>query len=135
MKYIFDASSIFTAIKEKRVRCLNGKFSLEIARYELGNIVWKDHILLRTISKEEAERTIKAIKHTLALMEVLQIAENEDAVFEIAAELRITFYDAAYVHAAKARDLGLITEDQHLIKKVTPKIKALTLNDFSSQQP
>jgi len=129
MKCIFDASSIFTAIKEKKVRCLNGNFSLEIARYELGNIVWKDHILLRIISKEEAEKTIETIKRTLALMDVLQIAENEDAIFKIASELRITFYDAAYVHAAKAKELVLITEDQRLIKKVTPNIKALTLNE------
>jgi len=134
MKYIFDASSIFTAIKEKEVRFLNGNFSLEIARYELGNIVWKDCVLLQTVSKEEAERTIKTIRHTLALMEILQIAENEDAIFEIASELRITFYDAAYVHAAKARELGLITEDQHLKKKVTPNVKAMTLKEFSSPQ-
>ena len=135
MKCIFDPSSIFTAIREKKVRSLSGNFSLEIARYELGNVVWKDHILLRTISKEEAKETIKTIKHTLALMEILQIAEDEDAIFETAAEMRLTFYDAAYVHAAEAKDLGLITEDQHLIKKVTPKIRALTLNEFSSQQP
>jgi len=135
MKYIFDASSIFTAIREKKVRSLNGNFSLEIARYELGNIVWKDHILLQTISKEEAQRAIKTIKHTLSLMDILQIAEDEDAIFETAAELRITFYDASYVHAAKAKDLGLITEDQNLIKKVTPKIRALTLNEFASQKP
>ena len=135
MKYIFDASSIFTAIREKKVRSLNGNFSLEIARYELGNIIWKDHILLQTISKEEAQRAIKTIKHTLSLMDILQIAEDEDAIFETAAELRITFYDASYVHAAKAKDLGLITEDQNLIKKVTPKIRALTLNEFASQKP
>ena len=61
MKYIFDASSIFTAIKEKRVRLLNGNYTLEIARCELGNIVWKNHVLQHT-SKEESERIIKAIK-------------------------------------------------------------------------
>ena len=130
MKYIFDASSIFTAIREKKIRLLTGNYTLEIARYELGNIVWKDHILQHSISKEEAEKAVKAIRHTLALMEVLQAASNEEAIFEIATELKITFYDAAYVYMAKAKELQLITEDLRLIKKVTPRIKASGLNEI-----
>ena len=130
MKYIFDASSIFTAIREKKIRLLTGNYTLEIARYELGNIVWKDHILQQGISKEEAEKAVKVIRHTLALMEVLQAASNEEAIFEIAAELKITFYDASYVYLAKAKELQLITEDLRLIKKITPTIKVLMLNEL-----
>src|SRR5208283_3433684 len=107
MKYIFDASSIFTAIREKKIRLLTGNYTLEIARYELGNVVWKDQILQYNISKEEAEKAVKAIRHTLALMEVLQAASSEEAIFEIATELKITFYDASYVYLAKVKELML----------------------------
>ncbi len=133
MKYIFDASAIFTAIREKKIRLLTGNYTLEIARYELGNIVWKDHILQHNISKEEAEKAVKAIRHTLALMEVLQAASNEEAIFEIASELKITFYDASYAHLAKTKELQLVTEDLRLIKKITPTIKASRLNEIEQE--
>jgi predicted nucleic acid-binding protein len=133
MKYLFDASSIFTAIREKKIRLLSGNYTLEIARYGLGNIVWKDHVLQHSISKEEAEKVVKAIRHTLALMEVLNAASNEEAIFEIATQLKITFYDASYAYMAKAKELQLITEDLRLTKKITPTIKALKINELEQE--
>ena len=130
MKYLFDASAIFRAIKENKIDLLTGNYTLEIARYELGNIVWKDYFLQAKISKEEAEMVMKAIKHTLTIMEVLQIASNEEEIFETSAQFKITFYDASYAYLAKAKELQLITEDLRLIKKITPTIKASRLNEI-----
>jgi hypothetical protein len=45
MKYLFDSSAIFRAIKENKIDLLTGNYTLELARYELGNIVWKDYFL------------------------------------------------------------------------------------------
>jgi predicted nucleic acid-binding protein len=133
MKYLFDASAIFRAIKENRIGLLTGNYTLEIARYELGNIVWKDYFLQAKISKEEAEMVIKTIKHTLTLMEALQIACNEEAILGTSEQLKITFYDASYAYFAKTKELRLITEDLRLIKKITPTIKALMLNEIEQE--
>jgi len=133
MKYLFDASAIFRAIKENKIGLLTGNYTTEIARYELGNIVWKDYFLQAKISKEEAVMMIKAIKQTLNIMEVLQIASNEEAIFETSAQFKITFYDASYAYLAKAKELQLITEDLRLIKKITPTIKAQTLNELEQE--
>ena len=130
MKYLFDASAIFRAIKENKIDHLTGNYTVEIARYELGNIVWKDYFLKAKISKEEAETVMTAIKHTLTIMEVLQITSNEEAVLKTSAQFKITFYDASYAYLAKAKELQLITEDLHLIKKITPIIKASRLNEI-----
>ena len=41
----FDSSAIFKAIKENRVDVLVGNCTLELARYELGNVLWKNFAL------------------------------------------------------------------------------------------
>ena len=42
MKSLFDSSAIFRAVKENKIEFLAGNYTLELARYELGNIIWKD---------------------------------------------------------------------------------------------
>jgi hypothetical protein len=41
MKYLFNSSAIFTAIKENKIEFLIGNCTLELASYELGNIYGK----------------------------------------------------------------------------------------------
>ena len=130
MKYLFDSSAIFRAIKQNKIELLAENYTLELARYELGNIIWKDSVLQTKVSKQESQIIAKTIKHTLTVMEVLQIAGKEEEILETAAEHKITFYDASYAYFAKDKQLQLITEDLRLIKKVSPTINALTLNDI-----
>ena len=130
MKYLFDSSAIFRAIKENKIDLLTGNYTLELARYELGNIVWKDYFLQAKISKDEAKMILKAIKHTLTLMEVIPIESNEEEILESAIQLKTTFYDASYIYLARLKELQLITEDLRLIKKAIPAIKASVLNDI-----
>lgn len=62
MKYIFDSSSIFKAIKENRIELLTEAYTLELARYETANIIWKEQNLHKRINSEEAKTLIKTIK-------------------------------------------------------------------------
>jgi predicted nucleic acid-binding protein len=128
MKYLFDSSAIFRAIKENRIEVLAGNYTLELARYELGNIVWKDYALKAIISKEESKMMARTIKHTLVIMDVLGIASSEEEILETAMQLKITFYDASYAYFAKAKELRLITEDSRLVKKITSTVNVSTLD-------
>jgi predicted nucleic acid-binding protein len=128
MKYLFDSSAIFRAIKENKIEILNGNYTLELARYELGNIVWKDYALQAKISEQESKMLARTIKHTLTIMDVLGIASNEEEILDVAIQLKITFYDASYAYFARARELGLVTEDSRLIKKITPTVNVSTLD-------
>jgi predicted nucleic acid-binding protein len=131
MKYLFDSSAIFRAIKENKIDLLVGNYTLELARFELGNIVWKDYFLQAKISKDEAKMILKSIRRMLTLMEVISIESNEEEeVLESAIQLKTTFYDASYVYIARLKELQLITEDLRLIKKAIPIIKASALNDI-----
>ena len=130
MKYLFDSSAVFRAIKENKIELLTGNGTLELARYELGNIVWKDYILQGKVSEQEAKLMTKAIKHTLTLMDVMGIAGSEEEILETARQLKITFYDASYVYFAKMKELRLVTEDARLIKKTSATINVSTLDDI-----
>jgi predicted nucleic acid-binding protein len=85
----------------------------------LGNIIWKDCVLHAKVSEQEAKMMAKTINHILNLMDLIEIAGNEDEILDTAIKLRITFYDASYAYFAKAKDLRLITEYAKLIKKLT----------------
>jgi len=130
MKYLFDSSAVFRAIKENKIELLTGNGTLELARYELGNIVWKDYILQGKVSEQEAKLMTKAIKHTLTLMDVMGIAGSEEEILETARQLKITFYDASYAYFAKMKELRLVTEDARLIKKTSATINVSTLDDI-----
>ena len=103
MKYLFDSSAIFRAIKENKIELLNGNYTTELARYELGNIIWKNSVLQAKVSKQESQIITKTIKYTLTIMEVLQIAGKEEEILDIAADHKITFYDASYAYFAKEK--------------------------------
>lgn len=54
---IFDSSSIITILqmfRGKAIRVLEDKFTLDLALYELGNIVWKECVLRGTFKPNEA---------------------------------------------------------------------------------
>ncbi len=128
MKQLFDSSAIFRTIKENKIEFLNGNYTLELARYELGNIIWKDYALQSKASEQQARMMAKTIKHTLNIMDVMEIAGSEEEILDTAIRLKITFYDASYVYFAKAKELKLITEDLRLIKKITPAANVSTLD-------
>ena len=131
MKYIFDSSAIFKAIKENKIEILVGSFTLELARYEMGNIIWKNYTLQAKATDQELKILAKIIKQTLNIMEITQINCNEEEILETATKLKITFYDASYTYYAKMKELTLITEDSQLLKKVTPYINASKLSDIT----
>jgi len=130
MKYLFDTSAVFRAIKENKIELLAGNCTLELARYELGNIVWKDYVLQGKVSEQEAKLMTRAIKHTLTLMDVTGIAGSEEEILETARQLKITFYDASYAYSAKVKELRLVTEDSRLIKKISATINVSTMDDI-----
>lgn len=130
MSYVFDSSSIFYALKRRRVDVLAGNYTVSLARYELGNILWKEEVLHKRITSVELERLIGFLKRVLDKMKVLKIECCETEVLNIARSLEISFYDASYVFYARKIGVPLITEDLKLIQRAKPLVDTLTLNDI-----
>ncbi|MEM2342391.1 MAG: type II toxin-antitoxin system VapC family toxin [Candidatus Bathyarchaeia archaeon] len=130
MKYIFDSSSIFRAITEDKIEVLAGNYTLNLARYELGNIIWKRRMLLNDLERDEYKRLMEIIKGTLNLMEIIDINCHEANIAELAENLNLTFYDASYIFLAKSMVIPLVTEDRNIKIRAENQIKILTMEDL-----
>ncbi|MDV3243555.1 MAG: type II toxin-antitoxin system VapC family toxin [Nitrososphaerales archaeon] len=117
MDYVFDTSAIFWAMEENLIERLDGNYTLDLARYELGNALWKQRILLKKLGDGELERMVRLMSDVLTLMRVLTVEGSEGAVMKVATELGVSFYDAAFVYQAKAVGASLVTEDERLAGK------------------
>lgn len=65
MKFAFDSSSIFRAIIEDKISVLLGNYTLDLAKYELGNLVWRGRVLMKDLEKDECRRLMEIIKGAL----------------------------------------------------------------------
>jgi len=133
--YLMDASSIgilFGKMRERAIEFLEGAVTLDLALYELGNLIWKECILKRMISRREALERIEDLVKVLELM-YLESLGNEDmkGAMMLAIDLNLTFYDASYLHIAKSRNMPLITEDKELLEKAKIiGVKAFRVEDY-----
>ncbi|MEM3502558.1 MAG: type II toxin-antitoxin system VapC family toxin [Candidatus Bathyarchaeia archaeon] len=130
MSYILDSSAIFSAVKSGRVEAIAGNYTLELARYELGNILWKERNLYKRISLEETRQLIVLFKRIFNLVNLVELSCCEEKILNVAETLKITFYDASYVFFAKEKGIPLITEDEDLVSKVGSYIETLRLESL-----
>jgi hypothetical protein len=101
MSYVFDSSSIYSAIKLVVLGVLGGNYTVKLAEYELSNIIWKEVSLFRRITKEEGIKLLLITKDILSTMNIEEI--DEIKVGELAMDYNLTFYDASYLWLAIKR--------------------------------
>ena len=134
--YVLDSSAIaiiLRRLREKSIRILEGKTTLDLARYELGNVIWKECALKGLISPEEAETKAEGTAKMLEITEIKNVKSSRDfrETMKLALGLELTFYDASYLHIAKSHRLTLVTEDEELREKAKhANIKATTISEF-----
>jgi predicted nucleic acid-binding protein len=95
---------------------LRGKVTLDLAPYELGNVIWKQVLLEKRMTVETAEERVADLSKILKSMRVVGIGEEGDMkeVMRLATRANITFYDASYLYAAMRDAMTLVTEDRDL---------------------
>lgn len=114
---LLDASSIFEALRTLSLKPLEGASTLDLARYEVGNAIWKHGNILHTLSQEESKIMIEEASRLFSLLDIADISRGEAAVLDLAGSLKTTFYDASYLHVAKEMKVILVTEDSQLAEK------------------
>ena len=112
---IYDASSIYRAIEIGAFnKLLEGK-TLDLAQYELGNVVWKE-VTRKKISESEGAKLIKFISKVISLMEILKIGIKNE-VLKVAVDNNLSYYDASYLYASISMKDVLVTEDKKLLDR------------------
>jgi predicted nucleic acid-binding protein len=124
---LFDASSIITAMAQGRAERLHGGYTLPLARYEVGNVIWKQVALAKMFTTKEAAVLIETAEAVFARMTF--VAHDASVTFALAAKAGLSFYDAAYASTAHAHDAVLVTEDKKLRAKLPHSHRAVSIEE------
>jgi len=121
MSYIFDASALLNLIRKagsNAIEIVKENYILDLTLYEIGNALWKEAILLKRISLEEALKTISFIENLRKILIAKSLSDEDllPKVLKISLQQKITYYNAAYITIAQNQKLTLITDDSKLIK-------------------
>jgi predicted nucleic acid-binding protein len=138
-RLLFDANAIFRLIREcpeKAMDKLMEGATISLAYYELGNALWREAHLLKRISIEEAEKSLSLIYAMLLRMQVVEVdGEQGIEILQTAHKCNLTFYDSAYLVAAKKTSKILVTDDNKLAKAAEILgVETLSSNTLISSQ-
>lgn len=120
--HVLDASAIAVLLRrfrEKSPELLEGRVTLDLALYELSNLIWKECALEKRVGREQAISMVGGLCSVLNTMIMEKIASSGDlkGVMKLAVELNLTFYDSSYLYLAKTRRAILVTEDDELARR------------------
>ena len=127
MSYLIDASALLDLIKRKKKEILN-QYILDLTIYEIGNAIWKETYLFKTLTKEEALNFMKNFANIKSKLKIITIQNDLKEIMNTAIEEKLTFYDAAYLYFAIKNKLTLITNDKKLYEAAKNKIKVVESN-------
>lgn len=139
MKYLLDTSTIAVLLaryKEKALDILKKCTTLDLAFYELGNIIWKEYALFKRITLEEALSRASEAYTIIQTMKVYSITKPEEyrEIMSTAVTLKITFYDSAFLTISKINNFKLVTQDRELLEKApNTGIKVISIGEFLSE--
>lgn len=122
MKYVFDASALYKLLAPASIEKLVGGHTTELARFEIGNILWKEKELHKKMNEADQMMVMDLANHALKSMSILSVDGHEGSILKLASGLHISFYDASYVYFSAEMNLPLVTSDTRLFKKIAGKI-------------
>lgn len=120
MRLLFDASALLNTMRLYRheaYKMLKGNLTLSLTKYEIGNVLWKETLLLKRLSIEEALEATSLLDKVLKIMVIVD-PQNSSLTLKLAYNLQITYYDASYIAASAENNAKLITDDIRLAKKI-----------------
>ena len=129
MSFLFDSSAIINLCGERKTEKLLEGWTLNLARYELGNAVWKQVKVNEKITVEEANLVLDPLIEVFTRLKK-PASENHLKTLEIAVKENLTYYDASYISAAVENNLTLVTDDDKLYKTSKKYVKTLKSNEL-----
>jgi len=126
---LIDTSALISLIQRKIN--VKGHAILDLTLYELGNVLRKEVMIYKTITKEELDKLLKSLEIILSQMRIIRISHNNiKEICEIAIKNSLTFYDAAYIFYAKKENLILVTDDEAPYKIAKKYVKTLRSDEI-----
>ena len=130
---LFDTSALLNImVKEgsKAPRLLRSQSILDLTTYEVGNSMWKLAYLQKRITPEQACKLLESFVLLRQNMQVLSIDGMEEEIKNLSMAAGLTFYDSAYIVAAKRTGLVLVTDDRSLAKTAAKHLVVMGSEDI-----
>jgi len=128
--HLFDSSAIITLIEKNKLDALLEGLTIDLSFYELGNSVWKQVNLYKTLSMDDAKVVLDAFMLVYNRMNKIQEVDPQ-SILMVALQEGITFYDAAYLQAAKDKKITLVTDDKKLKQASSKYVNTVTSREVS----
>ena len=125
---LFDSSAIFNLSLQGKYDTLVAGATIPLARYEIGNVLWKNYKIRRRISKKEATEAGNVLFELIDSMEMVD--PPLPSAMRIALEEGITFYDSSYVAAAIESGCDFVTDDMKLREAAGPRVRTMGSSDL-----
>ena len=122
---LFDSSALINCVWLGRAAKIFGEYTIEIAKFEVGNYVWKRR---SSLSYEKSKNLLEKLLELINLMNILHVDFLE--ALSIAVEENITFYDSSYIQAAIQNNLELVTDDLKLYNVARKYVEVLRSQDI-----
>jgi len=110
---LFDSSAIINLCGERKLDRFEGAYTLNLAFYEVGNAVWKQVHVYKTLTMEEGCTVLDSLTELVKILKKVE-ARRVSEVLRIAVEEDLTYYDASYLQASIENSLTLVTDDEKL---------------------
>ena len=134
MRWIYDASAIVnlaSAGGPRVVDRLKEGSVLDLTFYEIGNSIWKLHTLLKKLSQEEARSLLMVSLQLTTRLDIIKFDVDDAAqIEELANKAKCSFYDGAYLYAAKKNGHSLITDDRRLAENAAKQKTVVESSSF-----
>ena len=125
---LLDASAIFNLFQSGEYSVLIAGATIPLARYEIGNILWKNNKIRNRISKREAIESGSVLFELIDSME--QVVPSPDSVLRLSLEEGLTFYDSSYLISAIESGYDFITDDVKLYNIAVTKVPTQKSSDL-----
>jgi len=140
-RLLLDANSLLLLIRSnEEARAVKSPIIedskiLDLTLYELGNGIWKESELIKSLSPDEAEKLANDVSLVLSNLDKLTVTAAEfPAVLSIAKSERKTFYDSSYIYVAKREKMTLVTEDQNLSKIARKHVHTVSISEIIAKR-
>ena len=125
---LLDASSIFNLFQKGKYGELIAGATIPLAKYEIGNILWKNYKIRNKISREEAMDSGHVLFELLESMELVSPSPVSTLILSL--EDGLTFYDSSYLVSAIESGYTLVTDDVKLLNIANQKVLARRSSDL-----
>jgi predicted nucleic acid-binding protein len=127
---VFDTSALYFLIKYGNADKLKGSVTTPLSVYEYANILWKEINLAKRISAADGKAAMDFFDRVLSGMRIVE-PDHSDAL-HLAAELNISFYDAAFIQVARRLKATIVSGDRRMLQKASAVVEVLSSEEFTA---